>query len=255
MKSITHRAKQSLRLKNVLLAALFSCLAATGITAYAKETKDPTDVTAAVAAAVKDESLSINASNELFGDTANGVSKKLTIEYRFGDEKHTSEANEGGKIQIAAPAGKKLVITKAIYGPADGSKPVNAGAITEDPGMVLDTLPGFKVEHLLRANGAKNGSWICMAKDPKGRLLLGGQSGQPITRVTLKNGAVEKEELLHIPVTETMGMLYVGNVLYINGNGNKGFALYRCKDTKGDDSYDDVEFLRTWPGEIGRAHV
>jgi putative heme-binding domain-containing protein len=257
MKSITHRVKKSLRLKNALLATLFAGLAATGITAYAKETKDPTDVTAVVAAAVKDESLSLTANNELFGDTANGVSKKLTVEYRFDEEKHTGEANEGGKIQIAAPAGKKLTISKAIYGPADGSKPVSVGAITEDPGAVLDTPPGFKVEHLLRANGAKNGSWICMAKDPKGRLLLGGQSGQPITRVTLKNGAVDKEELLHIPVSETMGMLYVGNVLYINGNGSKGFALYRCKDTKGDESYDDVECLHVWPGGSGEhgAHA
>ena len=130
-----------------------------------------------------------------------------------------------------------------------------AGA--EDPAAVLDTLPGFKVEHVLRAGGAKNGSWICMAKDPKGRLLLGGQHNQPITRVTLQDGKCIKEELLHIPVSETMGMLFVGNSLYINGNGSRGFALYRCKDTKGDDSYDDAEFLREWHGGSGEhgAHA
>jgi putative heme-binding domain-containing protein len=54
-----------------------------------------------------------------------------------------------------------------------------------------------------------------------------------------------------------MGMLFVDNVLYLNGHGSHGFALYRCKDTKGDESYDDVEFLREWHGGAGEhgAHA
>lgn len=210
-----------------------------------------------VSAAVKDESLSITANNELFGDTAAGIPKKLRVDYRVGDEKFSREVGEGGKLEIAASAGKDLVILRAVYGPADGSTPVNAAAIMETPGELLDTLPGFRIDHVLRANAAKQGSWICLQKDPKGRLLLGGQSGQPITRVTLKDGKSIKEEILSIPVTETMGMLFVDNVLYINGKGNKGFGLYRCKDTKGDDSYDDVECLREWHGGSGEhgAHA
>jgi hypothetical protein len=219
--------------------------------------KPPIDVTDTVIAAVKDESLSISASNELFGDTAFGVPKKLTVEYQAGDEKLTSEADEGGRVQIAAAAGKKLIILKATYGPSDGSSPILAGALTETPSEVLETLPGFQIEHVLEADGAKNGSWICMANDPKGRLLLGGQGDQPITRVTLQNGKSVKEEILQIPVTETMGMLFVENVLYLNGSGSKGFGLYRCKDTKGNDSYDDIEFLRVWEGGSGEhgAHA
>ena len=202
--------------------------------------EDKTDVTSVVVAAVKDNKLSIDASNESFGDTAPGVPKKLHVDYRIGDEKLQSEANEGGTIEIAAPEGQKLVITKAVYGPADGSKPVNL----ENAAEVLDTLPGFTIEHMLTADATANGSWICLAKDPKGRLLLGGQNGQPITRVTIADGKVAKQEILNIPVSETMGMLFVGDALYISGSGSRGFALYRCRDTKGDDSYDDVEFLR-----------
>ncbi|MFT5409548.1 MAG: hypothetical protein ACI9NC_002273, partial [Verrucomicrobiales bacterium] len=235
--------------KIVYLAIVVACLGAVNFAFGAK--KDPTDVTAKVAAAVKDESLNITAGNELFGDTAPGVPKKLTVEYRIGEDTSTREVGENARLAIAAPAGKRLTILKANYGPADGSKPVNVADLTEDPGEVLDTLPGFEIEHVLSADGAKNGSWISMAKDPKGRLLLGGQRGQAITRVTLKDGKVAKEEILNIPVTEAMGMLYVGNVLYINGHGSRGFALYRCKDTKGNDSYDDVEFLREWPGGSG----
>src|SRR6202011_4720345 len=119
--------------------------------------------------------------------------------------------------EIAAPAGQKLVITKAVYGPADGSSvPLEAAA---DPAAVLDTLPGFAIEHVLKADAKTNGSWICLANDPKGRLLLGGQNGQPITRVTLEDGKSVKQEVLRIPVSETMGMLFVGDVRYINGNG------------------------------------
>ncbi len=213
--------------------------------------KDPTDVTAIVAGAVKDGRLSISATNEQFGDPAQGVVKKLRVEYSIGAENLSRDVPEGGELELSAPAGKKLVILKAVYGPADGSTPVNASAVLENPGDVLDTLPGFKLEHVLRADAAKSGSWISMAKDPKGRLLLGGQHGQPITRVTVKDGKSVKEEILHVPVSETMGMLFVGETLYINGNGTRGFALYRCKDTKGNDSYDDVEFLREWRGGSG----
>ena len=71
-------------------------------------------------------------------------------------------------------------------------------------------------------------------------------------RVTLEEGKVVKEETLSIPVTETMGMLFVGDVLYLNGAGTDGkYCLFRCKDTKGDDSYDDIECLREWQGGAG----
>jgi putative heme-binding domain-containing protein len=215
--------------------------------AHAEET---TNVTSVVAAAVKDNKLTINADNITFGDTAPGIPKKLTVEYRLGDEKLKREVNEGGRIEIVVPAGQKLVITKAVYGPADGSKPSQFDASVA-PVEVLETLPGFKIEHVLKANG-KTASWICLTKDPKGRLLLGGQRGQPIIRVTLDGGKVVKEETLQIPVTETMGMLFVENVLYLNGAGKDGkYCLFRCKDTKGDDSYDDVESLREWRGGAG----
>ena len=44
--------------------------------------EDTTDVTSAVVAAVRDNKLSIDASNATFGDTAPGVPKKLHVDYR-----------------------------------------------------------------------------------------------------------------------------------------------------------------------------
>lgn len=235
-------------LNRALLAVVASCLLPAGVVSAKK---NRTDVTDKVVAAVKDESLLMEASNEIFGDTVPGVPKKLTVEYQAGDEKLSSEAPEGQQLRISAPAGRKLIILKAVYGPADGSTPANTAALSENPGEVLDTLPGFKVEHLLEADGETNGSWICMTVDPQGRLLLGGQSQQPITRVTLRDGKVTQSEILAIPVTEVMGMLFVGDVLYLNGSGSRGYGLYRCKDAKGDGSYAEVEFLREWQGGSG----
>ena len=248
MKLLTRLYPSAWRFSLVTLGVGWSCLCSANLAFGAK---DPTDVTAAVASAVQGDKLSISANNERFGDTAHGLSKRLHVEYRVGAEKLSRDIPEGGNLEIVAPTGQKLVILKAVYGPADGSKPAMVGQLTEAPGEVLDTLQGFKIEHVLRADGAKNGSWICLAKDPQGRLLLGGQSGQPITRVTLKEGKCVGAEILRIPISETMGMLFVGEVLYITGNGPKGFALYRCKDSKGDQSYGDVEFLREWNGGSG----
>jgi putative heme-binding domain-containing protein len=227
-------------------ALLLTAIAATLFPA-AGVAADKTDVTTKVVAAVMDNKLTISVTNETFGDTVPGVPKKLRVEYRIGDREEVGEVPEGGRLEIAAPAGQELVIVKAQYGPADGSKPLDY----TQPAEFLDTLPGFAIEHVLQADVSVNGSWICMAKDPKGRLLLGGQNGQPITRVTLSDGKVVKQEVLSIPVSETMGMLFVNNALYISGSGGRGFALYRCRDTKGNDSYDDVEFLREWRGGGG----
>ena len=227
------------------------------VASMAQAAEDPTIVTAAVTAAVKDNKLSIKADNATFTDTAQGVPKKLIVEYRIGDEKLKREVNEGGQLEITVPDGQKLVIIKAVYGPADGSKPQQSDASIA-PMEVLETLPGFTIEHVLKSERTKGVSWINLAKDPKGRLLLGAQRGQAITRVTLENGKVVKDETLSIPVTETMGMLFVDNVLYLNGAGADGkYCLFRCKDTKGDDSYDDVECLREWRGGAGEhgAHA
>jgi hypothetical protein len=123
------------------------------------------------------------------------------------------------------------------------------------PAEAIQTLPGFKVELLLSADKRVNGSWISMGKDNKGRLLLGGQRGQPITRVTIKDGKVEKAEAMQLPVSEAMGILWAFDSLYVNGGETRGqkFGLYRLRDRNGDDQYDasEVEFLREWKGGSG----
>lgn len=117
----------------------------------------------------------------------------------------------------------------------------------------LDTLPGFRVELLRLSDVATEGSWISIAKDPQGRLLLGAYRKQPISRITIKDGQIAKAEILKIPLSEVMAMLFAFDSLYVNGHG-KGpdgrelFGMWRCTSTKGDDDFDKVELLREWPG-------
>ncbi len=119
----------------------------------------------------------------------------------------------------------------------------------------LQTLPGFKVELLHSSDSATEGSWISMTKDGKGRLLISGQHNQPILRVTLKDGKVDKIEKIEVPISEAMGMLWAFDSLYIDGAGPKGYGIYRCKDTKGADQFDDVQFLgKTFGGGEHGAH-
>ncbi|HVT90974.1 MAG TPA: hypothetical protein VHD56_19130 [Tepidisphaeraceae bacterium] len=129
----------------------------------------------------------------------------------------------------------------------------------------IQTLIGFKIEVVLKADRDKHGSWISMTKDSKGRLLLSGQANQPLTRLTVNGASIVKEEVLKLPVTGMMGMLEIGDALYLNGHGpgagnnTRGadvYGLYRVHETNDDSAYGAVEFLREWPrgsGEHG-AH-
>jgi hypothetical protein len=71
-------------------------------------------VTDKVAAEVKDNRLRIAASNDLFGDPAPNMVKKLRVDYLDGDAAHTKVIDEGSTLEIRSD--KKLTIKKAIYG-------------------------------------------------------------------------------------------------------------------------------------------
>jgi len=119
------------------------------------------------------------------------------------------------------------------------------------PAQAIQTLTDFKVERLISADKAKHGSWINLGKDNKGRLLLGGQNRQPVTRVTIRDGKIAKEEVLKLPVSETMGILWAFDSLYLNGSRNGRFGLFRLRDKDGDDQFESVEMLREWKGGGG----
>ena len=138
----------------------------------------------------------------------------------------------------------------------------------EDGKYVLDpdtqiTLPeGFDAE-LLYSVPTEQGSWVAMAFDPKGRIIVSDQDDKGVFRVTLaKEGdpgsKLSVESLKGFPyvpikwgkrtVGGALGFLYAFDSLYMSSM--KGF--YRIRDTDGDDTYDEFTLIK--PLEMGYEH-
>ncbi len=132
------------------------------------------------------------------------------------------------------------------------SYPVAVRAVVDQgPAEKLQTLPDFKIELVFKADPKVNGTFISLAKDDKGRLLLGTQRGQPLNRLTIQDGQVVKSEVLKVPVSEIMGMLWVGDSLYVDGADSKHYGLFRLRDPNGTGQFESVEMLREWQGGSG----
>jgi putative heme-binding domain-containing protein len=116
----------------------------------------------------------------------------------------------------------------------------------------LTVLPGFKVE-LVHSSQPGEGSWICMTKDSKGRLIISPQAEkEPMLRMTIgKGGQVETIEKIEAPVRSAMGLLYAHKSLYVTGHGPSGTGLYRLIDSNRNDQFEtnEVHFLKKIEGE------
>jgi putative heme-binding domain-containing protein len=115
---------------------------------------------------------------------------------------------------------------------------------------------GFKVELLYSVPKEQEGSWVSMTQDEKGRMICSDQYGAlyRITPPALNGSPGEtKVEKLSIDFGHCQGLLYHAGALYgvVNDDAYQGRGLYRCKDTNGDDQFDTVELLRSFPGKAG----
>ncbi len=118
-----------------------------------------------------------------------------------------------------------------------------------DTGITL--LKDFDAE-LLYEVPKSQGSWVAMAFDPKGRLIVSDQDDKGAFRVTLpKDGAaIQVESLPGFPyepvewgerrVGGALGLLYAFDSLYLSNM--RGF--YRIRDTDGDDKFDEFTLLQ-----------
>src|ERR1044071_10454990 len=92
------------------------------------------------------------------------------------------------------------------------------------PASEIKVPEGFKVE-MVRAAEPEEGSWVAICKDNKGRLIISPQDGQPLLRIALKDGKIEKLERIELKSGEgasakairygsAMGLLYAYDSLY-----------------------------------------
>ena len=113
------------------------------------------------------------------------------------------------------------------------------------------TVPGFEIA-LVRTATSERGSWVSMAFDPNGRLTIAREE-KGLLRMTLDKESrfIDKVEVINDQLLECRGLLYAHNALYVNANNSKG--LYRLRDTDGDDTLDEVQLLREFPGGVGHG--
>ena len=127
------------------------------------------------------------------------------------------------------------------------------------PVDAIKSLPGFKVERLYSVPSAKQGSWVSMTVDNKGRLIASDQFGS-LYRVTpppIGSASPIKVDKLDVAIGGAHGLLYAFDSLYVVVNekvAKKPAGLYRLRDTKGNDQFDSIELLRRFTGSGGGEH-
>jgi len=117
--------------------------------------------------------------------------------------------------------------------------------------VAIAARPGFQVE-MLRAAEAGEGSWISLAFDHRGRLLVG-REDKGILRFAFSADAkrIEKIEPVNDTLLEPRGLLVAHDSLYVTANNSKG--LYRLRDADGDDRYEQVDLLQQLEGGVGHG--
>ena len=145
----------------------------------------------------------------------------------------------------------------------------NRTAKHRPPGSKVDKLKlpdGFKADHLYSPSEAKNGSWVSMTFDDKGRMITSDQYGY-LYRLELppigSTAAPKVEKLIVGSKTDTarvnmgaaQGLLYAFNSLYVVVNNRSSekipvnSGVYRLQDTDNDDQFDKITMLKTVKGD------
>ncbi len=119
------------------------------------------------------------------------------------------------------------------------------------PSTSFRLLPGFQVERLFTVPKAELGSWVSVAFDNKGRLIVSDEARKGLCRITpppLGSSDEVKVERLDVKITAAQGLLWAFESLYVMVNGGPGSGLYRLRDTNGDDQFDEMVKLRSIAG-------
>ncbi|MEQ1853802.1 MAG: heme-binding protein, partial [Chthoniobacteraceae bacterium] len=113
----------------------------------------------------------------------------------------------------------------------------------------LQLAPGFSAE-LIRVAKPEEDSWVGMAFDGKGRLIVAREK-RGLLRFTIAGAEVSTVEVVNDELLECRGLLWAHDSLYVNANNSRG--LYRLRDTDGDDRFDDSRLLLRTGGGVGHG--
>ena len=178
----------------------------------------------------------------------------------------STKPSAGWKKPMFKPSGWKDANVLAVLGAGPWSKFITAKTLaaaaplreaTATPIQNLKVKKGFKVELLYSVPKGKQGSWVNICTDPKGRLIVSDQYGglYRVTPPATGSDAKTKIEQIKVEIGEAQGLLWAFDSLYVVVNKGKKYdgGLYRVRDTDGDDQLDSLELLRplTGRGEHG----
>ncbi len=140
--------------------------------------------------------------------------------------------------------------------------------INSDKLAKLKLPAGFKAEYLYGPSENKQGSWVAMCFDDKGRMITSDQYGGLFRLTVPAVGSAntmatsEKLKITSGVKGDTLGMgyanglLYAFNSLYVvinNSKNNRQFprksGIYRLQDTDNDDNYDKITVLKEFVGD------
>ncbi len=119
-----------------------------------------------------------------------------------------------------------------------------------DPSRFL-IADGFEIKRI-RSARPDEGSWVSLAFDPTGRMIIAREK-QGLLRLTFDSDfeRVQRVELVNDSLLECRGLVFADGALYANANNSK--ALYRLRDTNGDDQFDDVRLVFASQGGVGHG--
>ena len=111
--------------------------------------------------------------------------------------------------------------------------------------------PGFTLTKIRDASDTED-SWVSMVIDPKGRLIIA-QEQKGLLRLSLSNngGEVVEMERINEELEECRGLSFHGDTLFANANDSK--ALFRLRDTNGDDQFDEIIEIQATTGSVGHG--
>jgi putative heme-binding domain-containing protein len=129
-----------------------------------------------------------------------------------------------------------------------GKKPPSGREQTATPVERIKIKKDFRVELLYSVPRNKQGSWVSMTVDPKGRLIASDQSGKLYRITPPAVGKTEPVQVEQLPVDlgEAQGLLWAFDSLYVVVNRARKYpsGLWRVRSSKGDDALDTKELLR-----------
>ncbi len=197
---------------------------------------------------------------ELVVDGADGQRLRIVSDASFAAERPAAgrefEAWIPADFESSRAAGAQVLGEFGCAPWGSGAASADAAPAVDEPVLAANELtlpPGFHAELLYSVPKSRQGSWVTLCSDERGRLYTSDQNGH-LYRITLAANSADSKrvdvEEVPIALGRAHGLCWAYGALYVVVSEGDAPApgLYRARDTDGDDRLDHVELLRAFDG-------